>query len=201
MQHLLTRWRVVWLIATATAVLILIAAFYTPPAHEVHTPGGKALQAQGVVSEASEMIIDPRIRPSQSLDTVRCEIWRVHQLPTSTCPNSAALARRYFPRITQSVNKLYLPWRGCPATGRDSEGENVEYLPASRTLAIHCYSAESFISMWRPNLRVAQLPPILLLVPTESLSVGNISIVEEDRVEHLWGDHSYMNPIATATIS
>lgn len=164
-------------------------------------PGGKALRVRGGDSDPSVMIIDPRIRPSQSLDTLRCDIWRRQQSTTATCPDGAALAIRYFPRLTQSPNTLYVPWRGCPATARDSTGDNVEYLPASRTLVFHCFSAESFVSMWRPNIRVAQHAPFLLLLPTESISVGNINIVEDDRVAHLWGDQSDVNPIATAMIS
>jgi hypothetical protein len=44
--------------------------------------------------------------------------------------------------------------------------------------------------------------PSVLLVPTDSLPVGNVSIQQDYRIEHLLGDQSYEEyPVGIATIS
>jgi hypothetical protein len=41
----------------------------------------------------------------------------------------------------------------------------------------------------------------LLVVPTKALRSGNLTVVQDDRLEHLMGDQSTESPVATATIS
>lgn len=199
-----------WVVALSVLgalILIVWAAFLTPPTHEVHTVGGTAVMTQFVSNTEYVVFRGESIPPSQSLDTIRCAYWRLSQLQsTSTCPDSDALARLYFPNVTQRSKTLYVPWRGCSFSwSDDSYGFNVEYLPASRTLLIHCFTAQPFVYLPRQPTMVAQpMPrPSLLLVPTDSLRVGTVSIVQDYRVEHLLGDRSngYETAIVIATIS
>jgi hypothetical protein len=193
--------------AIFSVVFALAIAFVVtkPPAHEVSTPGGTAVSTQFVLSDKHPLYGSEPIRASQSLDTVRCEFWRLDQRPPtrSICPDSALLASEWFPSLTQSPNTLYVPWRGCSSSWTGSSGYNVEYLQGSRTLVIHCYTAEALLEWRRPIAGVLALPPQgLLLVPTDSLSVGNIRIVEDDRGERRVGsDRSTEFQVATATIS
>src|SRR6266851_21127 len=199
------RWLLAWLIAAAATVLVLFAAVVTPPAHEVHTVGGTAVMTHFVSNTEYVAFRGESIPPSQSLDTIRCAYWRLGQRQsTSTCPDNNVLASLYFPNLAQSSKTLYVPWLGC-SSWSDSSGSNVEYLPGSRTLLIHCYTAQPFVYLRRQPVMVAQAKPrpSLLIVPTDSLAVGPISIVQDYRVEHLLGDQSteYQMAIATATIS
>jgi hypothetical protein len=200
----MTSKRIIALGVTIPAAIVVAAgavAFYAPSPHEVHTPGGRAVNAQLVVSDKTVYAGQP-IQPSEYLDDVRCEFWRQRRNPPLNCPDSASLASLYFPELRQSPKTLYLPWGGCPGGSNGRDGSNVEYLPASRTLVIHCYTAESLMTLhWAmPGVRAMQAQS-LLLIPTDSLSAGVVTIVEEDRIEHLTRDWSTEVQLGTATIS
>jgi hypothetical protein len=79
---------------------------------------------------------------------------------------------------------------------------NVEYIASNRTLIIHCYTAGTFIptSLQHPGA-AALATRDLLVVPTDAISRGSLSIIEDDRVERFIGDYSTAVPLATATIS
>jgi hypothetical protein len=188
------------MIVVGTLVLIVMILFVTPQPHAIHTKGATALDTQLVVSDPP--VYAYRVtQASQSLDNVRCEIWHIHD-SRDACPNSARLASMYFPSLTQIPMTLYIPLTPCTSRGGGSDGFNVEYLPGTRTLVIHCYAAKPVISTGPHFMGVdAEPPTALLLVPTQSISAGVVDIVEDVRVEHLVGDDSSQYPLGTATIS
>jgi hypothetical protein len=189
------------IIPVAILVAVGMIAAYTPPAHDVHAPGGSAIKAQLVYSD-KPVYVGRSLQPSQSLDVVRCEIWfeKQNQQP-NPCPNSATLASQLFPNLTQSSKTLYFPWDGCSVGSRD--GYNIEYLETTQTLVIHCYAAESLLALhWSPHGVMAMHDLALLLIPTDSIPPGSvITIVEEDRAERLLREWSTETELAIATIS
>jgi len=141
------------------------------------------------------------VRPSQSLNDVRCAIWRVGKSPSSVCPDPAALAAMFFPNLTQRPGTLYIVWFGC-AYDMQADGFNVEYQPNRRAVVIHCYVARPWV--WsRPQTEGAEprLLAALLLVPTASIPAGPVTVIEDYRVEHFGGDQSTESELVTATIS
>ncbi len=96
-------------VSVAVAIVVLIPiAFTTPVAHEIHTPGATDLHAQ-LANSNPPLTNYPPIQPSQSLDTIRCEIWTTHRQIASPCPDSAGLAQIYFPDLTQRPMTAYVP--------------------------------------------------------------------------------------------
>jgi hypothetical protein len=188
-------------LATAVAVvLILVGAFVRPSPHEVRTPGAQELNPQLVYS-------DPRanssqaVQPSESLNDVRCAMWRLGHAQPSECPDAATLAGLYFPKLTQSTKTLYVPWLGC-AYAMGADGSNVEYQPSRRAIVIHCYVARPLV--WNePQTMGAEPQPrlTLLLVPTGSIQAGPVTVIQDNRVEHFFRDQSYELRLGTATIS
>jgi hypothetical protein len=78
----------------------------------------------------------------------------------------------------------------------------VEFRSPSRTLVIHCYSAEPWI--WTaPRMMGVEAQPrlALLLIPTQSIPPGNIAIVQDNRIERFLHDDSYEFPLGIATIA
>ncbi|TMB97224.1 MAG: hypothetical protein E6J40_08560 [Chloroflexi bacterium] len=199
MRPLLTRGRIVTLSVLAVLVLLGTLLFVKPSAHEIHSPGATALNTQ--VAESDPPVYAYRAAASQSLENVRCEIWHTRD-SRAACPTGAVLASTYFANLTQSPMTLYIPWTACSARGGGSDGFNVEYFPGTRTLNIHCYAAKPLIST-EPIFRgvMAQPPTALLLVPTQSIPAGLVTIVEDVRTEHLLGDDNYEYKLGTATIS
>lgn len=153
------------------------------------------------VSDTSIVFSTSPMHASRSLDDVRCELWRTGPATTSSCPDSATLASRYFGDLKQTPKTLYVPWRGCMAFGVLT-GFNAEYLPGSRTLVLHCYRAEPLLSLPQRVVMGAapRAPQSLLLVSTDSIPAGNLTIVVDYRVERLKGDESNEFPVAVATI-
>jgi hypothetical protein len=193
------RKRVAGLTIAVALVLIVVGAFVQPPPHEVRTPGAEALNTRMVDSDPAAHLSQP-VQPSQSLDDVRCAIWRLRH--TETCPDVYTLAGLYFPQLTQSLSTLYIPWLWCAYTSFGANGFNVEYQPTRRAVVIHCYLATPWV--WRrPLTSFANAQPVLslLLVPTSSLPAGPVSVVEDDRIEYLIGDQSTEHQMGTATIS
>lgn len=161
--------------------------------------GAEALNTTLVGSDPAAHLYQA-VQPSQSLTDVRCAIWRVRH--AETCPDAATLAGLYFPQLTQSPSSLYVPWLWCGYSSLGANGFNVEYLPTRRAIVIHCYLARPFV--WtQPRTMVARAQTVLslLLVPTTLLPGGPVSIIEDDRIEHLAGDQSSESRLGTATIS
>jgi hypothetical protein len=202
-QHWLTRTRIVWLTIAVVAVFLLADGFVTPSTHEVHTPSDIAVNATLVGANPRLYSYPQLLQPTQSLDSIRCQLWRtrLHLPTTSACPDGAALAVMFFPNLTQSPKTLYFLWPSCTDTS-GAYKFNLEYQSSSRTLVLHCYTAEPLV--WRQPMImgvVAQQPAALLVVPTDSFLTGTVNIVEDDRVEHLVGDSSTEYSIATVTIA
>ncbi len=201
MRHLLTPGRIVALIVVVVLAVLVTIPFYTPPAHQIHTPGATALSAQ-VVESSPPIYAYQTMHASQSLDDVRCQLWRTRQGPQAACPDKATLASTYFPGLTQSPMTLYLPVTFCTSRGGGSDGFNLEFLPSNRTLVIHCYTAKSLIWLQHGPPGVNAAPPLaLLLVPTQSIPAGDIAIDLDFRTEHVLGDDSNEYRWITATIS
>jgi hypothetical protein len=146
----------------------------------------------------------PLVQASQAISDVRCRLWAKNRTAIS-CPDD--IAPIYFPSVTQAPNTLYIVWTGCISWhGAGAiinwQGYNLEYFSTNRTLVIHCYVAEPWITRHETMWGVAAAPSAhLLVVPTGSISPGMVQIVEDDRLEHLLGEHSTVFPLTTATIS
>jgi hypothetical protein len=183
-------------------LLIMAVAFFPPPAHEIHTSGSSPLDSRLVASDPGVWSNGQVIQPGESIDMIRCRRWQARRSLGLACPDSATLAADFFPNLTQTPKTLYLPWQRCYLDGALWAGFNLEYQPIRRTLVIHCYTAEAWIH-WR-QVRTAMWPQpeqLMLVVSTKSLPVGDINIVEDDRVERYAGDISTEFPRGTATIS
>ena len=194
------RERVPVLAIVVVTVLILGAAIVPPPPHEVHTPGAGALNTRTVGSDPP-VISAQAIQPSQSLNDVRCAIWRARHPQTAVCPDAATLASLYFPKLTQSPSTLYVPWLWCVYTQLYANGFNVEYQPGRRAVVIHCYLAKPLLRQGQTSYAYSQPWLSLLLVPTSSIPAGQINVIEDDRIEHLVGDQSTEHELGTATIA
>jgi hypothetical protein len=146
---------------------------------------------------------------SQSLEIVRCQIWHADtQNPgrDDPCPDGPTLAKIYWPQVTQSPATLYVGWPPCgsysaPGSHSVSVGINAEYFGADRAVILHCYFARPWLWDRGPSGVDAIAPMLLLLVSTNGIPPGTLSIVQDDRVEHLIGDDNYESPLGSATIS
>ncbi len=191
---------IVGLAIALAVVLVLVGAFVRPSPHEVHTPGAQELNPQLVNSDAHAYLFQA-LKPSESLNEVRCAMWRLGHPQTSDCLDAETLAALYFPELSQSPKTLYVPWLGC-AYSMGADGFNVEYQPSRGAVVIHCYVARPWI--WHePQTMGAEPQPrlTLLLVPTGSIQAGPVAVIQDDRVEHFFRDDSYELQLATATIS
>jgi hypothetical protein len=203
MQKWFKRKRVIWLSLATIVALLLIEGFVARPAHEVTTPGATSLRTTAL--QTSVTYYSYPLPASQSIEEVRCTLFRLRSGYTPRCTPDAASA--YLPTVAQSPNTLYLLWVGCVDWHGAGDvikwqGYNVEFLPSGRKLIIHCYVAEPWITFHQRVFgSVALIPATLLLVPTDSMGPGPIQIVEDDRQEHLVGDRSYESPLGSATIS
>jgi hypothetical protein len=187
--------------ATIAVVIILAVAFVAPPEHEVHTAGATQLKVSVVESDIRAY---PLVQASQAISDVRCRLWAKNRTAIS-CPDD--IARTYWPTVTQAPNTMYIVWTGCISwRGAGAiinwQGYNLEYFSSNRTLVIHCYVAEPWITRHETMWGVAATPGArLLIVPTGSISPGIVQIVEDDRLEHLLGDQSTEFQLASATVS
>jgi|ERR1700674_929897 len=214
MAHWETRHRIarlsITVVVVAVVLFLLADGFIAVPAHDVHSPGAISLSVQIAKTDLPRpaMYFGP-IAPRESLDSIRCELWRGLHSETPACPDSAILASSFFPDLSQHTKTLYFLWQRCAGTPGVygmyfvATGFNAEYRPSDRTLVIHCYSSASWIYLGPVLHGVAAMPPppTLVAVPTASIRPGTLRIVEDDRVEHLVGDQSTESQVATATIS
>ncbi len=110
------------------------------------------------------------------------------------------------PGLKQSSRTLYVVWSGCVDwSGAGAvipwEGYNVEWVSSNRTLLLHCYTAKPWLYFPDRVYGAAAINPgALLAIPTSAMGSGDISIEEDDRLEHLVGDQSTVVQLATATI-
>jgi hypothetical protein len=196
-----------WVVVTSAGIaviielaqlLVLAELFVSPQAHEIHSPSGIPIRVRTAASLGLVLIITA----SESIADLRCQLWHAGEVTdqgfrphAGPCPDDATLAAAYWPQFSQSPKTLYLAWRRCFVF-------NVEYIAFMRTLNIHCYTAGTFIpiSPQHPGAAAAATRD-LLVVPTDAMSPGSLSIIEDDRVERFIGDYSNEVQLATATIS
>ena len=199
----LTRQRVFGTALVAVLLIVVagaIWAFVSPSPHEVGTPGATKLTTQLLYSDPQANFVQA-VRPSQSLNDVRCAMWRVGKSPSSVCPDQATLAAMFFPNLTQRPGTLYIVWPGCAYDFR-ADGFSVEYQPGRQAVVIHCYVARPWVSSQRQTVGAEPRPlAALLLVPTASIPAGPVTVIEDYRVEHFGGDQSTESQLAIATIS
>jgi hypothetical protein len=193
-----------WAISALVALLLLVAlanAFLTPPAHEVHTPGGIALSVHRFDSIPGKVSWSPG-PPTQNLAQVGCSRGAPYQ-PDPTCNASDA----NIPSLKQTPQTLYVVWAGCADwSGAGAiiqwQGYNVEYLSSNQSLVFHCYTAKPWVYVPDRLYGVVAYPQYALIaVPTAVIGLGPVTIVEDDRLEHLIGDQSTQTQLATTTIS
>jgi hypothetical protein len=198
------RRRDVFLSAGAAVLIFLIAdAFGAPSVHDIHSSDGIPIRIQIPDVESSFGGPARAIKASQSLSDVRCQVWLMNR--PSPCPDEATLASAYWPKLTQSPRTLYVGWSPCGEYWNDPLpkylGFNVEYVQSQRTVLIHCHLAKPWIhGPAAPGVRTTGAL-VLVLIPTDFIRAGNLSIVQEDRIEHLFGDQVTDFAVATATIS
>jgi len=200
-----TRKRVLGNAIVAVLVILVagtVGALVSPSPHEVHTPGAQTLNAQVVYADPREYFYQA-IQPSQSLNDVRCAMWRIGRPQTSACPEAATLASLYFPNVTQSPKTLYVAWLYCSSDVYGfGDGLNMEFQPSRRAVVIHCYVARPWV--WREQQTMDAVPrprESLLVVPTASIPAGPLSVIVDYRVEHFFSDQSTESQLGTATIS
>ena len=196
--------------AVAIVIALLLVATWQPSGgHAVHTAG--AIQLSPKVYPLPLQPGRPGFfgegKAGESLDAVECATWQGYANPGRTCdPNDPSW--NLFPTATQSPHTLYLTWYGCIEwIGHGPlvpwEGFNFEYLPASRSVVVHCYKAAPYIYVPERLMGVAAIPyPNLYAITDSSFGSGQITIEENDRFEHLVGDQTYSNfQLGTATIA
>jgi hypothetical protein len=184
---------------SAALALVLAGACLAPADHDVYSSGGVR-----VTVKLADPLDSPRfygrIRPSQSLLDVRCQVWQ--RTSIGSCPDEATLARAYWPRLTQTAKTLYV---GLPSSCDPYDyvaDFNVEYLASGRTLIIHCHRAAPWIALPASGSGVAMtISTVLVQVSTDSIPVGKVRVVQDDRVEHLIGDQATESDLGDVNIT
>jgi hypothetical protein len=201
------------LVGLAAGIVILVSLFTTPATHDVHTPGGTSIRV-GIAAPVTRN--GPQaglvsLTPTQSLADVRCQMWHsdpFNRYKSDPCPSDLTLAEDYWPQLAQSPQTLYVGWTVCGTFWYNPNGLqteyslfNVEYIGSSRTLTIHCYSARAWIRLPGGAHYARAVPTTaLLVVPTNRISPGRLSVVQDDRIEHLLGDETTATQLGIATI-
>ncbi len=185
-------------VGAALVVFLLADAFVEPPAHEVHSPGGTP--AKVTFFESNSTVAWVQSQPSQSLADMQC------RLITGATKCDARTLAAFFPNLVQTPQTLYLTWPHCVGGWGGGEvitwqGYSIDYVPSTRRLVIHCYFAAPWVRGHLPEGVRTTGALSLLLIPTDAIPSGILSIVQEDRIEHLFGDQVTDFTIATATIS
>ncbi|HZQ50306.1 MAG TPA: hypothetical protein VFB69_08360 [Candidatus Dormibacteraeota bacterium] len=183
-------------------VVVLVAdAVVAPPAHEVHSIGGTAVNVAMFPSTNSAWW-DPG-PPSQSVSDQKCVVPPNHDQRCTSAETAAA-----FPGLHQTANTLYYVWDGCLSGAEVGHiipwaGYNVEYFALSRSLVLHCYAATQWLYFPAIDVGVAISGGngTLLAIPTYAIGAGSLSLRQDDRREHLVGDQSTEYELATATLS
>ena len=178
----------VGIVALVLLVIFFVGFCAPPPSHAVHTPAGVDVSATDYAPVPPD---GPRIGATQ--------------LSTSLAELGVAT---FFPQVRDATANLYLLWYDCgigsdPGWGPVADGYNVEFIPGSRQLLIHCYDGRPYVMSRRSYYGIAPTPPVhLLVISTPSLGAGSITVAEESDLERWFGDERFgPNVIGTATIS
>ena len=187
-------------VGAALVIFLLADAFMPPPAHDVHSPGGVSVKV--TLFESNETVAWKPTAPSQSLASLSC------YSPGRGTPCDVTTWASSHPSLSQSPHPLFLVWTGCIDWSGGGEikswqGFNIEYIPSTRKLVIHCYRAQGWLYVHQYEYGVAAVPRYTLaVVSTADIGgPGMITIIEEDDLEHLVGDQSDQSQLATVTIS
>ncbi len=193
------RRRAVLGVGAALGIFLLADAFVPPPAHDVRSPGGVAVKV--TLFESNETVAWKPTAPSQSLASLSC-----YSPGKGTTCDVATWASSH-PNFSQTPQPLFLVWTGCIDWSgggeiKSGQGFNIEYIPSTRKLVIHCYRARGWLYVHQYEYGVAAVPRYkLAVVSTADVGPGTIKIVEEEDLEHLVGDQSDESQLATATIT
>jgi hypothetical protein len=189
-------------LAVAVLVLVLAGVAFvvtrTPSPHEVHTPGAIGIIDWRAIPGGGPVFYGPPPAPSESLAELRCRV-ALHNRQLA-CPDPTRLAQEMWPEATQDTQTLYV---ALPSTcGVYVPNFNIEYVDSSRTLIAHCYSVSAWYVPRPPRTMGAEAQPtlILVLVGTGAISPGPVTVVLDDRVEHLLGDDSNQLLLGRVTI-
>jgi hypothetical protein len=186
---------------SAVLILLVIALIWKPDGHDVRTPGAVAVSGAHLLNDLIPTYVFANVRPSMSLADVRCQAWLAAR--KGACPDAATISLALWPDLKQSPNTLYVGLSPGCVVYDPVYGLNVEYLAVSHRLTIHCYSTSAWIAP--PVRSCGNCPPgpvtIILLVPTNAIEPGPLTVIRDDRVEHLLGDDSTEVALGTLTVS
>jgi hypothetical protein len=200
----LSSWqRIGWVAAIAIAVVLagsLFVATWTPSVHEVHTPGATAMTKVSVDAANAPAFLYGTPTPTMSLADLRCQV--SNNRSSEPCPDPTTLAQRFWPTVAQSPKTIYV---GLPASCLpfgSASGLNVEYVGSSRLLLFHCVSARAWFVPPAPRMMGVMAAPTIILVsvPADAIPAGSLTLVQDDRVEHLLGDDSTQVVLGRVTI-
>lgn len=175
------------LIPVAVIAAVVIAT-WTPPVHPVHTSGASELKANVAGGYRPLRGLVPK--PTTSLEAIRCAAWGPR--PSQPCPDATTLDQQMWPNLTQTPNTLYVATStrsGLPYSS--TYGFDVEYVPVSRSVAIHAYVSQPlFVWHYAPQIAGVEMAPSidLLVIRTESIPTGTITVTHDERIERLNGD-------------
>jgi hypothetical protein len=187
------------LVFPLAAIVSSVVVTWTPPVHLVHTAGATPVRAYFAAGGVPADGVTPK--PTTSLAQLRCELWR----GSPPCLDSANLAQRMWPSLSQTPKTLYVPMLSGDVPSSNPSGWNVEYEPGGRTLMIHSYESQPLLVVQRADETpgAALQPTIgLLVVATDAMTPGNTTVVEDTRIERLLSDRETGNYVlGTVTIS
>lgn len=169
------------------SLAIFELATWTPPVHEVHTPGAIAVKASFLGSSPSH---GSAPKPTTSLSQLRCEVLQSSGMAPACVPG---VIERVWPAAAQQPNKLYVGLESGGAPSSNPSGWNIEYNPSSRKLTIHNYESRALLVLQRPDETpgaAVQESIDLMVVATDSISQGTITVVIDSRIERLLGDQA-----------
>lgn len=203
MRAWLTRQRLVELGISAVVVTLVIELMWAPTGHDVHTPGAFTVGGVRIAGGDTRVTVLANLRPSMSLEDMRCQVWQVAR--NAGCPDATTLSLAFWPALKGSPQTLYVGLSTKCAQYDYVYGFNVEYLPVNRRLTIHCYSTAGWIPIpFSSSCRgICPSGPMtaLILVPTDAISPGMLTVIRDDRIEHLVGDQSTEVRLGTLTVS
>ncbi len=199
----MTTKRVGWIAAAAFALILVglaVVVSWTPSIHDVHTPGATAMTTVRVDAVSPPVFLYGVPTPSMSLADLRCQLSYSRAAP---CTDPTTLAQRFWPTVAQSPKTIYVGLPDSCAPFESVSGFNVEYVGSSRLLVFHCFSARAWFVPPPPRTMGVMAQPTIILatVPTDAIPAGSLTVVLDDRVEHLLGDDSNQLVLGRVTIS
>jgi hypothetical protein len=155
---------------------------WTPPVHPIVTPGARPVKAH----DGGWVPLTAVPAPTMSLSAVRCDAWESRT--RTVCPDDATLSVGLWPGLAQTPRTLYVAFSsgslGGPVT-------NVEYEPRSRTLTIHgCAGRPLLVVRFGSPREGTELQASLglLVVSTDGIPTGKMTVVGDGWIERLTGD-------------